>query len=48
MTKDLKKEGENMNITEKIAAELNIKISQVENTIKLIDDGNTIDRKSVV
>ena len=31
-----------MNITEKIAAELNIKISQVENTIKLIDDGNTI------
>lgn len=31
-----------MNINEKIAQELNIKISQVENTIKLIDDGNTI------
>ena len=31
-----------MNITEKIAAELNIKQSQVESTIKLIDDGNTI------
>ena len=31
-----------MNITEKIASELNIKTSQVENTIKLIDDGNTI------
>ena len=31
-----------MNITEKIASELNIKTTQVENTIKLIDDGNTI------
>ena len=31
-----------MNINEKIAQELNIKVSQVENTIKLIDDGNTI------
>ena len=31
-----------MNIIEKIATELNIKQSQVENTIKLIDDGNTI------
>lgn len=31
-----------MNIIEKIASELNIKNSQVENTIKLIDDGNTI------
>ena len=31
-----------MNITEKIASELNIKTSQVENTIKLIDDGNKI------
>ncbi len=29
-------------ITEKIAEELNIKASQVEATIKLIDDGNTI------
>ena len=31
-----------MNINEKIAQELNIKTSQVENTIKLIDDGKTI------
>lgn len=31
-----------MNINEKIAQELNIKVSQVENTIKLIDGGNTI------
>ncbi len=31
-----------MNINEKIAQELNIKTAQVENTIKLIDDGNTI------
>lgn len=31
-----------MNINEKIAQELNIKVAQVENTIKLIDDGNTI------
>ena len=31
-----------MNINEKIAQELNIKVSQVENTIKLIDDENTI------
>ncbi|MBP3463393.1 MAG: RNA-binding transcriptional accessory protein [Clostridia bacterium] len=31
-----------MNIAEKIASELNIRISQVESTIKLIDDGNTI------
>ncbi|MBQ9298126.1 MAG: RNA-binding transcriptional accessory protein [Clostridia bacterium] len=30
------------NILETIASELNIKISQVENTVKLIDDGNTI------
>ena len=42
ITKDLKRKGEIMNITEKIAAELNIKQSQVESTIKLIDDGNTI------
>ena len=31
-----------MNINEKIAQELNIKLFQVENTIKLIDEGNTI------
>ena len=31
-----------MEINKKIAEELNIKISQVEATIKLIDDGNTI------
>ncbi len=31
-----------MNIAEKIATELNIRKSQVESTIKLIDDGNTI------
>ena len=31
-----------MNILETIANELNIKLSQVENTVKLIDDGNTI------
>ncbi|MGN0733164.1 MAG: Tex family protein [Emergencia sp.] len=31
-----------MNIIEKIAAEFNVKISQVENTVKLIDEGNTI------
>ena len=31
-----------MDINKKIAEELNIKISQVEATIKLIDDGNTI------
>ena len=31
-----------MNIQEKIATELNIKLFQVENTIKLIDEGNTI------
>ncbi len=31
-----------MNINKKIAEELNIKILQVEATIKLIDDGNTI------
>ena len=31
-----------MNIIEKIAAEYNVKISQVENTVKLIDEGNTI------
>lgn len=31
-----------MNIFEQIAKELNIKVSQVENTVKLIDEGNTI------
>lgn len=31
-----------MNINEKLAAELHIKTSQVENTIKLIDEGNTV------
>lgn len=31
-----------MNITKIIAEELNVKESQVEATIKLIDDGNTI------
>lgn len=30
------------NITNKIAVELGIKVSQVEKTVKLIDDGNTI------
>ena len=29
-------------ILETIANELNIKLQQVENTVKLIDDGNTI------
>lgn len=31
-----------MNIIEKLAQEFNIKVSQVENTVQLIDDGNTI------
>jgi len=31
-----------MNITETLAKEFNLKITQVENTIALIDDGNTI------
>lgn len=31
-----------MNIFEQIAKELNIKVNQVENTVKLIDEGNTI------
>lgn len=31
-----------MNIFEKIAKELNIRVNQVENTVKLIDEGNTI------
>lgn len=31
-----------MNITEKLAGEFQIKISQVENTVALIDEGNTI------
>lgn len=31
-----------MNLFEKIAKELSIKVSQVENTVKLIDEGNTI------
>lgn len=31
-----------MNIIEKLAQELTLKISQVESTVKLIDDGNTI------
>jgi uncharacterized protein len=31
-----------MNIIEKLAQELKLKPSQVENTVKLIDDGNTI------
>lgn len=31
-----------MNITEQLAQEFNIRTEQVENTVKLIDDGNTI------
>ncbi|MDD6042422.1 MAG: Tex family protein [Eubacteriaceae bacterium] len=31
-----------MNIIEKLAAEFNVKVSQVENTVNLIDEGNTI------
>lgn len=31
-----------MNIIEKLAGEFHLKVSQVENTVKLIDDGNTI------
>jgi len=31
-----------MNIIEQLAQELNLRISQVESTVKLIDDGNTI------
>lgn len=31
-----------MNIIETLAAEFNLKVSQVENTVALIDDGNTI------
>lgn len=31
-----------MNIIEKLAQEFNLKVSQVENTVQLIDDGNTI------
>lgn len=31
-----------MNILEKLAQEFNLKITQVENTVKLIDEGNTI------
>ncbi|HWQ79331.1 MAG TPA: Tex family protein [Anaerovoracaceae bacterium] len=31
-----------MNITEKLAKEFQLKLSQVENTVQLIDDGNTI------
>jgi len=31
-----------MNILEKLAQEFKLKLSQVENTVKLIDDGNTI------
>lgn len=31
-----------MNITEKLAQEFKLKLSQVENTVQLIDDGNTI------
>ncbi|MBK5262527.1 MAG: hypothetical protein JJE17_08165, partial [Peptostreptococcaceae bacterium] len=31
-----------MNVIEQLAKELNLKISQVESTVKLIDDGNTI------
>ncbi len=31
-----------MSIIEKLAQEFNLKVSQVENTVKLIDDGNTI------
>ena len=31
-----------MNITEELSQELNIKVSQVDATIKLIDEGNTI------
>lgn len=31
-----------MNLIEKLAQEFNLKVSQVENTVQLIDDGNTI------
>ncbi len=31
-----------VNIEEKIAKEFGIKLSQVENVIKLLDDGNTV------
>lgn len=31
-----------MNIIEKIASEFKIRLSQVENTVNLIDEGNTI------
>ena len=31
-----------MNILEQLARELNLKLSQVENTVALIDEGNTI------
>ena len=31
-----------MNIIEKLAQEFSVKISQVENTVQLIDEGNTI------
>ncbi len=31
-----------MNITEKLSAELNLKLWQVENTVKLLDEGNTV------
>ncbi len=36
------KKGTGMNITEKLAAEFKIKVTQVENTVALIDEGNTI------
>ena len=31
-----------MNILEQLTRELNLKLSQVENTVALIDEGNTI------
>ncbi|MBP3384607.1 MAG: RNA-binding transcriptional accessory protein, partial [Firmicutes bacterium] len=31
-----------MNIIETLAAEFHVKVSQVENTVALIDDGNTV------
>ncbi len=36
------KEGPKMNINEQLAKELNIKEAQVDATVKLIDEGNTI------
>src|SRR5665648_1155264 len=38
----MRKGNATMNVIEQLAKELNLKISQVESTVKLIDDGNTI------